>query len=210
MRPPGERGVAGIAALDDKSFEQSVVAQGIGTPVGIETIVGKPHHVVAVAVKRGVEHLLRAVPTELGLGREVAREGGMVGVTPAEVLIRRLGALVFRGLRTGKPAIHLDAGGNLKRHIERAATARLRTLRGRVGACGHPHLARETIVHKVVDGILHIDLGRGPRLAVVGIGTRLADVTYVLCPGPGNDQQQQQEQIVKVSTHRHVFACNNH
>ncbi len=165
VRSSADVGVVGITMLDDTSLEHCrlfATAIGIGATISVETVGGEGHHMIAVAIECGIPLLFGGVPRKCGCRRQVAGEDGGVGVDIADRTSGVLRALVLARLRTGKTAIHLDASRDFKRHIEGATARRLRALGRGVGALGYPHLARETVVHQVVDGILYVRFGLRP------------------------------------------------
>ena len=183
VRTTGDIGVVGVAVLDDTALEQCrpvAAAIGFGTAAGIETVGSEEHHMIAVAVERGVPLLLGLVPCELRRRGEVAGEDGGILVDGSDRPRAVHRALVLARLRTFETAVHADSGGDLERHIQGATARRLCTLGRGVGAGCYPHLARETVVHKVVDGILYVIFRRGPRLSVIGIGSLLRHIAYLL------------------------------
>ncbi len=136
---------------------------------------------VAVAVEGGIPLVLGTVPCKLRRRTQVTGEDGGVLVHRAD---RPRGVhltLVFAGLRTVKTSIDADAGRYLERHVQGATARRLGTLGRGVGAGGYPYLAREAVVHKVVDGILYVRLRRTPRLSVIGVLSLLRHIAYLLC-----------------------------
>ena len=115
------RAVGGVTLLNDATVEQRSAAQGFGAVLVIQSVGGKPHHVVGVAREGGgIDFLLVGwIPLENGL-----RAGVVTGEDSLVLHLPRFGSTAFQGAVVGFERIprfisfistvHTDAGIHLE------------------------------------------------------------------------------------------------